>query len=210
MEIAIVARAKQGYIYRYMKERGMTVLQLAKEIGLPYPTMINLINFRYLPPRPGSLTAQRLEAYFHIPTDILFPPELENAVRERMGLPRVIYREIDPADLISITDVDQRLLTYKEEINFEEKDLLDKLLAVLNPRERHVIEQSMIAGETLRDIAKQTMSQYQWIQIIQHRALNKMRFAARHLSNNNMELYQKMLDKAALRKLRNPRRGKKT
>lgn len=134
MEIAIVAKAKQGYIYRYMVENKITVSQLAERIGLPYPTMCNIINFRWAPGRrtTNGIT-QKLEKYFGIPIEMLFPPELTGRILEKLGKTHVRIEEVE---LLPIEGISQKYLMYDNEDN---EDLnVDKILATLTPREEKV------------------------------------------------------------------------
>ncbi len=49
MEVAIVSKAKQGFIYRYLKENGITSKGLAGKIGITEQTMCSIINFKWTP-----------------------------------------------------------------------------------------------------------------------------------------------------------------
>lgn len=134
MEIAIVAKAKQGYIYRYMLENKMTVSQLAEHIGVRYPTMCSIINFRWTPGRRKTNDiAERLEKYFRIPIEMLFPPELTGAILEKLGKTHVRIQEVE---LLSLDGINQKYLMYDNEDN-EDLDV-DKILATMTPREEKV------------------------------------------------------------------------
>ena len=134
MEIAIVAKAKQGYIYRYMIENKMTVSQLSERIGIPYAKMCKIINFRWTPGRrkTNDIT-ERLEKYFRIPIEMLFPPELTGAILEKLGKPHVRIQEVE---LLSLDGINQKYLMYDNEDN-EDLDV-DKILTSLTPREEKV------------------------------------------------------------------------
>jgi len=110
MEIAFKIKAKQGFIYRYLQTHKMSQMALAKEIGIPQVTMGKIINFRWLPSSRNSHSKnliKKLEDYFHVPIEVLFPPELTKEIAEKLGRHRVAYKEVE---LLSLSDVPEKYL----------------------------------------------------------------------------------------------------
>lgn len=137
MEIAIVAKAKQGYIYRHMIENHLSANELARRVGLDPQRMGKIINFKWLPPkyRKGRRVVDKLEAYFKVPIEMLFPPELTKAIAARLNRKYIEFKEIET---VSLECADQRFLSYdpQEANGFAEMaDNLPKILCTLMPRE---------------------------------------------------------------------------
>lgn len=137
MNIAITAKAKHGYIYRYMQEQGISASALGREIGI-HPTAIGkIINFKWVPgPRSGGVIA-KLEEYFKIPIDQLFPPEFTAPLAEKLQKQYVKYAEVDLVYLGQLPDVEY--IGYDGGLD-EQFTSVEKSMALLSERERGVIE----------------------------------------------------------------------
>lgn len=136
MEIAIISKAKQGYIYNYLKANNMTLAELATHIGISYSKMCNVINFQWLPPKRrkiGDLSG-KLENYFHIPIEMLFPPELTPAIAERLGRKVV---QIQDVEFLCLEDTHPKYLSYEPRDNDDEEHLIMKLYEQLNTLRPH-------------------------------------------------------------------------
>ena len=137
MEIAIVAKAKQGYIYRYMREHNMSNKALAEALGTDPVMVSSILNFRWLPGkiRKKNDITERLEKFFGLPIDFLFPPEITKEIAKRLGRSFVKFEEVD---LLQIENVNQKYLSYDPQQN-DPAELLDNVLTLalstLNPRE---------------------------------------------------------------------------
>jgi transcriptional regulator with XRE-family HTH domain len=143
MEIAILVKAKQGYIYRYMLEHNMSAAQLAREIGVDSSGMGRIINFQWTPPqtKKRSRYTEKLESYFKIPIEILFPPELTAEIAQKLNRKHVRFEEVE---LLQLEGVNQKYLVYNsgnEDALDEEfrKKYIDKILCTLMPREEKVL-----------------------------------------------------------------------
>ena len=138
MEVAIVAKAKQGYLYRYMVENGLTANKLAERIGITPATFGKMLNFQWIPSgrkrrKPGDMI-DRLEYYFKIPIEVLFPPELTREVAKKLQRKRTSFVEVE---FLQIEKVEQKYISYDPTQDVEES--VDRSLTVvldsLTPRE---------------------------------------------------------------------------
>lgn len=182
MEIAIVAKAKQGYIYRYMLERGMSASALARELGTNPSMMGKIINFRWIPNSrraEGRDLIRRIEEYFHIPIEILFPPELTREMSEKLSKRFV---KIEELDLVALEGISTKYLSYDPLENADTEELLGKVMdhvSELTERQRTVIEclygigqdakgysaigeEMNLSRERIRQIAAKAMRIIQW------------------------------------------------
>jgi transcriptional regulator with XRE-family HTH domain len=142
MEIAIVARAKQGYIYRYLREHNLSVKELGRKIGVNQVTMSRIINFKWVPylsgrGSSGSVeTAKKLERFFHLPIDQLFPPELTKEMFKKLSRD---FCKIEEIEMLSLDGVGQKYLVYDNEETPDPTDAIRNILAGLAPREEKVL-----------------------------------------------------------------------
>lgn len=138
MEIAIITKAKQGYIYKYMMQNNISAAELGRRIGISPSHMGQIINFQWLPPQKRKMVGgvvDRLEAYFKIPIEMLFPPELTKEITEKLKLPHIDFREVD---CLQIETVNQKFLSYdpQQKDPFSEMvDFIPMALGTLTPRE---------------------------------------------------------------------------
>lgn len=147
MEIAFSIKAKHGYIYRYLQENNMSAKELSKQIGLSEQTMGKLINFVWAPGRDCD-TIDKLEAYFKIPFEQLFPEPLVAAIEKKLGRKRTVYKEID---FVSLEGLDERhLIDYltpeSEIIEREIGEERMELFSTLSPREEKVLRLRLGTG----------------------------------------------------------------
>ena len=137
MEIAIVAKAKQGYIYRYMREHNMSNKALAEALGINPVMVSRILNFRWLPGkiRKKNDITERLEKFFGLPIDFLFPPEITKEIAKRLGRSFVKFEEVD---LLQVESVNQKYLSFDPHES-DTAELMDHTLTLalstLNPRE---------------------------------------------------------------------------
>ena len=144
MEIAIISNAKQGYIYKYLLQNNMTATDLSKRIGISPTAMGKIINFQWLPPkgkrgRGENHYTAKLERYFKIPIDILFPPELTSEIAKKLQRK---YVQIEEVELVQLEGINQKYLIYDNSDNIESENLcnaLMKQLSTLNAREEKVL-----------------------------------------------------------------------
>ena len=137
MEIAIVAKAKQGYIYRYLREHNMSNKDLAEALGTSQVMVSRILNFRWLPGkvRKKNDITERLERFFSLPIDFLFPPEITKEIVKRLGRPFVKFEEVD---LLQVESVNQKYLSFDPHES-DTAELMDhtltSALSTLTPRE---------------------------------------------------------------------------
>ena len=134
--IAIQVKAKHGYIYQYMIEHKINASELARQVGTDPSKIGQIINFQWIPPKraKGGLI-DKLESFFKIPIDMLFPPELTEEIAKRLGKKQVIFKEVT---LLQLQEAPSKALVYDPEENQEEEFQsreLTKSLATLRPRE---------------------------------------------------------------------------
>ena len=137
MEIAIVAKAKQGYIYRYLREHNMSNKDLAEALGTSQVMVSRILNFRWLPGklRKKNDMTERLQKVFSLPFDFLFPPEITKEIVKRLGRPFVKFEEVD---LLQVESVNQKYLSFDPHES-DTAELMDhtltSALSTLTPRE---------------------------------------------------------------------------
>ena len=142
MEVVIIAKAKQGFIYRHMIERGLSGKELADKIGLSQQMLGKILNFQWFPSnnRRAGNTISKLENYFHVPIEYLFPPEITEEIAAKLGKKRVEFRDVD---LIALDSVEQEYLTYDPQEGQEEERLAaaleQNISSFLRPREEKCI-----------------------------------------------------------------------
>jgi len=158
MKIAIVAKAKQGIIYRHMIENDLSISELAARIGIHYGTMSRIIGFKWLPPQEKGLpgyslkmkTVYKLQKYFNMSVDVLFPPEITEEIAEHLSKTHVDIREVD---LLQIENVNQKYLSYDPQQN-DTAELLDSVLtsylSTLPPRYEMCLRLRYGIGEGVR------------------------------------------------------------
>lgn len=147
MEIAFILRAKQGYIYRYMVERNITAGALAKEIGIAQTLMGRIINFKWIPStqklKGRNLVHKRelirkLEDYFHLPIEYLFPPELTEEIAAKLSKRHV---KIEEVEVVSLNYAQVKNIAYVGGPDGLDKvfENIPAVLGTLHPREEKVV-----------------------------------------------------------------------
>jgi len=184
-EVAIIAKAKQGYLYRYMLENNITAAELARRIGINPSAMGRMINFQWLPNKNNPQSAElikKFEAYFNMPIDILFPSELTEEIREKLGRKRVHFQEFE---FLQLEDIQPTYLSYdlrEEEDIKEQSSEIQKALKTLTPKEEEIIKKRFgFNGEerTLGALAKEYKVTPERIRQIEGKALRKLQHHTR-------------------------------
>ncbi len=151
MEIQINVKAKHGVIGRYLEENNMSQSELADLIGISRSEFGRLFNLKWVPRRRAK-TIPLLEGFFGVPFEELFPPEIVKQVVEKLGPKKIFYREIET---VSLADVDQRkLITYDANDAIFDAEHLDRLLALLPPREEMAVRKFYGLAKTEEPIPK--------------------------------------------------------
>ena len=178
MEIAFVIKAKQGYIHKYMVSRGLSAVKLAELIGLSTGQMGDILNFKWLPTARNTVIIKRLEDFFHIPIEILFPPELTRDVANKLSKKCVRDGEVD---LLSLSYAKETAyLPYDGEIdNLWEP--VAKAMEYLTPAEQVVIRKRFGLedggdGKTLNAVGQDMGYTQERIRQLEAKALRKIRW----------------------------------
>jgi RNA polymerase sigma factor (sigma-70 family) len=217
MEIAIVAKVKQGYIYKYMQDRGYSASRLASEIGFSQSKMGEIINLHWIPGPRSKNVIKRLEEYFHVPIDILFPPEFTKDLADRLGKKHIKYEEID---FVALEDAPRHYLTFNPDDIRGRDDMEARVVLALDSlssREKEVINYRFgFTSElplTFDEISKKMGVTKERIRQIEQKALKKLQHKKRRDFITGVTA---MVDDAnvfidepiTLKKLRNPSRRK--
>ena len=154
MKIAFLVKAKHGHIYEYMTRNNLSAAELARQIGIHQTSMGKILNFKWRPGKIRTSFIEKLENFFHVPIDYLFPQELTESLSNELSKKRVKIKEID---LLSLEDVKTQAIEFTPEDDAERsilvdfmKDSLDKKLTV---KEGEVIKR-IFYGESETEIAK--------------------------------------------------------
>lgn len=146
-KIAIVAKAKQGFIYEYLIKHNLSMSQLAAQIGISYNTLRKIINFEWTPaisaPRNSWREIKKMEVilkiqrYFNVDIELLFPAWMTKELAEKLQTEYVDIKEID---CLQIQDVSNKLLMYepfgdKEDFLLNACEKIPKVLSTLTRRE---------------------------------------------------------------------------
>lgn len=181
MEIAIVAKAKQGYIYRYMLENNITAAELARRLGISASSMGAIINFKWIPPQKRKIQGgyvDKLESYFNLPIEMLFPPELTKGVAEKLGRKHTHFQDVE---ILPLNGIQPKYLSYDPGENEKKEEqiiLLQKALKTLTRREEDIIKKAYGLGENpikRADLAKEYNVSVARIRQIIKKALNKLK-----------------------------------
>ena len=157
MKLAFDCRVKHGFICQYLEDKQMTQKQLAAEIGISVQTLIRIITINYHITNYCKTTKviEKLEKYFKLPSEFLFPEEYHILVEKKIGRRRREYKEIE---LVSLESIDRRQLSYEPNYNsIEVTEIVDKVLSDLPGRQEDVLRRRFgFDGheETLQEIAK--------------------------------------------------------
>ena len=193
MQIDFVVKAKHGIIYDYVQKHGLTIKQLAEQIGIRYSTLCDLINFKYAPKYPDKAPAviKVCELLKCLPDDIC-PPELTREIRKSLGKRMVIKRQVE---LTALPEPQMYALEAGDEYNPEqiamraEEDMDESLrntLRTLTPKEEKVLRLRFGIDEksdhTLAEVGKDFKITREGIRQIEAKALKKLRHPIR--SNN--------------------------
>ncbi|MFZ2809405.1 MAG: sigma factor-like helix-turn-helix DNA-binding protein [Desulfosalsimonadaceae bacterium] len=175
MEIAVISQAKQGYIYRYMLNRGLTAAALAKEIGTDPVTMGRIINFQWLPTTRGKRITEKLERYFHLPIEILFPPQLTAQIAERLSRKHVQVEEVEFVALEAANDI--AYIEYDSDEGMSAAKVLHEQMEKLSDSERFVLRRRFgFDGypETLGEVGQTMGVVGERVRVIEAKAIKRL------------------------------------
>lgn len=119
------------------KAKGVTQVQMAKDIGMSPQTLSHVENLRFI---PKDEEMAEIAAYLVQAIDYLFPDVLIEAIKA--GVFRRRDAQLREPEIISLTEAQQLLLTYdmEEEVdNHKLYEEIDQVLATLEPREAEVL-----------------------------------------------------------------------
>ena len=206
MEIAIISKAKQGYIYKYILDHCMSASGLAREIGIAPTQMGKIINFGWLPSLRGTgpKLVKKIEDYFHLPIEFLFPPELTREIAEKLSRHHVLIEEVDFVSLGCAKNV--AYIGYDSEAE-EKCSVLDEQLAALSEREQYIVRSRFgFDGEpkTLDILAKERGLSGNRIRQIEAKAIKKLQHRFYGIQKKSVQPI--VVDESPVRKLRNPSR----
>ena len=157
MKLAFDCRVKHGFICQYLEDKQMNQKQLADEIGISVTTLIRIMTINYRIRKDGRTTKviEKLEKYFKVPSEFLFPEEYQILVEKKIGSPKRVYKEIE---LVSLESIDRRQLSYEPDYDsIEVTEIVEKVLSDLPGRQEDVLRRRFgFDGheESLKEIAK--------------------------------------------------------
>lgn len=139
MQIAVKARAKNGYIQRALDSRGWTQKQLAHELGVDQASMGQYLHFKSVPRKKETIEA--FERFFKLPIEMIFPETLKSqSFKKRFSKSQVWYTSV-PDDMLEYTSAGmiehQTAEDYTQE--YEVREELRRLLHKLPKRLRIII-----------------------------------------------------------------------
>jgi hypothetical protein len=147
MRIALSIKAKNGYIYQYMKEHGLNAQQMAKEIKISLSTLREMLNFKWsyltinrnhifrkgLSPRKSKVIT-KVEEFFQLPISEICPKPVDC---EALQQEHVIVKNVD---LLSLNDIKPYELTYDpSEPEIVVIKAVHDILGTLTPHEEQVL-----------------------------------------------------------------------
>jgi RNA polymerase sigma factor (sigma-70 family) len=136
MKISVLVKAKNNFLTQFLAENNLNQAELAKLIGIHASIFGDMLNFRWIP--VNQVYIKRLEEFFHVPIEDIFPPELTREIASELSKKYLIEKEIDITYLPSIQHLQ---IPYTE--NFDEALQHQGILSVietLSTREQQIIK----------------------------------------------------------------------
>lgn len=169
------------------KAKGITQVQMAKDIGMAQLRLSHIENLKFIPPDADKA---KIAAYLVQSIDYLFPDILMKAIEEGVFSHR--DAQLAEPEIISLTEAQRLRLTYDGEgelINQVDRKLLEenlnKILGELKPVEQAVLEarfgfygHSLTLEETAERLSWRFWNRKptrEWIRAIEAKALRKLR-----------------------------------
>lgn len=192
-EIAVKVRVKHGLIYGYMREHGLTWLEMTKKIGISTATFSKILHFKWVPGKyyQNKKTAEKLCNFFQCDLEDILPNELAQQIKNNLEIAKLmqegqtVYKEVD-IEYLSYDEVSQGLLVYDPRPEFEKIDLrknLERVLKTLTPREEKVIKMRFGIGDeneyTLEEVGTELGVTRQRIIEIEAKAIRKIKHPSR-------------------------------
>lgn len=189
MKIDFVIKPKVALIYDYMKEHNLNQKQIADIAGISQNALSQILNFRYIVKDINNSTYLiKICNIIGCTPEDLYPPELTNEIRKKLGKPVVISRQIEFTalpynELLALESGDDPTeYTEKEEL----KNQLRKIIGTtLSPKEEKIIRMRFGIGEpdkTLDQVAKDFQLTRTRISQIEIKSLKKLRKKMFHMN----------------------------
>lgn len=147
IEIAVVSKMKQGYIYKHMIENNISANELSRRSGINNVILGKIINFKWIPSRSNyqcKKTIEKLENYFKVPIEMLFPYELTQEIADKLSKKYIHIHEIET---VSLGNIDTKYLEYNPQDSIDEErefvdmgDRINKALGTLCDKEVAVLK----------------------------------------------------------------------
>lgn len=176
MRIGIVAKAKQGDLLEALEKRGWNQRQMADFLGIDQNRLSRLLNLRWVPRIFSDHLTQRLMELTGKTPEQLFPEWARK--RDFLDTPKVrkIIFEATP-EMVEMAGGGLRLLSSPEDVSsaHELEVAITNALESLSPKEREVIERTVMGDETQEEVGQSMNLTGGRIQQIKERALRKLR-----------------------------------
>ena len=180
------------------KSKGITQVQMAKDIGMAQLRLSHIENLKFVPPDADKA---KIAAYLVQSIDYLFPDILMKAIEEGVFSRR--NAQLAEPEIISLTEAQRLRLTYDGETQMieglEKKMLREQIgivLETLDPREKQVLELrfGLVDGKsrTLEEVAQKMLQ------------VKTGQFGVGHITRARVG----QIEAKALRKLRHPARSR--
>lgn len=175
MRIRAILRFKNLHMLEARKAKNITIMELSRMTGYAVVTLFGFEGFRGYPTIKHGEKRRKLEEALGLPIDVLFPDDYKEAVDKNIGRTEH-YKDFEVQELPSWAG--PKLLPSVEE-SYEQKDTVEKALALLSEKEAEVIKLRFgLEGEekTCRETAELMNLSGSRVQQIQTKAMRKMRW----------------------------------
>jgi RNA polymerase sigma factor (sigma-70 family) len=146
-------RVYNGPLFRLLKQRGIgRAKELSDRSGVPYGTTIQMLNLKTAPYKGGTWTSHTLTLarFFNVIPEVMFPEQhIEKPLPKNYAEFEASLQDMERISREGITDPQHHI------DHLDAQKLLTRALGALDPKDRYVLEETIIHGRTLDDVAKE-------------------------------------------------------